>query len=120
MVLDLESRIQERGCGISLPPWLRKVLQARCVSRVSLHGGLERPLREDVQVRPGDSRMLEMPQSWSTSQGELHTECGTSPRESGVLLFTKLNTVGDLKISQQQSSGQDNGGYKDWHWTEFL
>jgi hypothetical protein len=36
----------------NLPPRLRKTIDARHVSEVSLHGGLERPLCEDIKVKP--------------------------------------------------------------------
>lgn len=51
VVLAFESRIQERGSGISL--WLRRATEISYVSGVSLHGGPERPLCEAVKVKHG-------------------------------------------------------------------
>jgi hypothetical protein len=69
--------------------WLRKVAKARHVARESLHGSLERPLHEVVEVKPGlhwrlqdvgDARV------WDTSQGEgWHAVNGTRPREKSML-----------------------------------
>ena len=47
-------RVKDRKDGVSdLPPHLKKATEARHVSRVSLNGGLERPLCEAVNLKPG-------------------------------------------------------------------
>ena len=77
----------------NLPPQLRNATEARHVSEVSLNGGLERPLHEDVQLKP---RLPWRPQEVGDVRGVGHlskkllTGSGTSPRE-------KLKGVGDLK-----------------------
>ena len=49
--MALETKIQERGYGISLHE--RKTTGAGFVSGVSLNKGLENPLCETVKVKPG-------------------------------------------------------------------
>lgn len=91
-------RVKDTRKGLwTLPPWLRRAAEARCVPDVCQHGGPERPLREAVKANPGTPMMMEMPESWDTCWGELLTGSGTSPRERSVLLSTKLKGVGALK-----------------------
>ena len=84
MVLTLESRTEERGCGISLHDLGKKAFEARAVSGVSLHESLEKPLHEAVKMKPGlpwGLEALEMPELWDTRQGKLLTGSGTSTGE---------------------------------------
>lgn len=68
MVLVIESRIQERGCGISHYDQGEKPSKSRSVSGVFLNGGVERPFYEAVRVKLrfhwtpqdiGDARAME-------------------------------------------------------------
>lgn len=52
MVLVLELKDTRKGL-LNLPPWLRKAAQARLMPGVSLHRDTEKPLLEDVKLKPG-------------------------------------------------------------------
>ena len=55
-------------------------------------------IMEAVKVKCfGNAKLLEMPESWDTSQGSLITRCGTRPRERSVLQSTNLKGVRELK-----------------------
>lgn len=84
----------EREGTWNLPPWLRKVAEARHASGVSLHEGLERPWRETVKVEPGllqrcqDPRvtasLTAMKKKKAANGVELHKKCVAVNKAEGV------------------------------------
>lgn len=69
------------------------LVKERFWGQESLLQSPKRLLHETVKVTPGCvgyPRMLEVPEMWFISQGELQTEHGTSPRERRALQSAKL------------------------------
>lgn len=84
----------------NIPLQLRKAVEARHVSAVSLHGGKRGHCvygKSEAWIALETPMMLKMPVLQDIYQGQLIKECGTSPTERSMLQSTNLKEVGVLK-----------------------